>query len=54
MTDLLWPAYDGPDDLAAIEAVPLADRGRSGAAAQDVTLPARCGSFQPGRTKWQV
>jgi len=27
MTDLLWPAYDGPDDLAAIEAVPLADRG---------------------------
>jgi fatty-acyl-CoA synthase len=26
MTDLLWPAYDGPDDLAAIEAVPLADR----------------------------
>ena len=27
MTDLLWPAYDGPDDLAAIEAVPLTDRG---------------------------
>jgi len=27
MTDLLWPAYDGPDDLAAIEAIPLADRG---------------------------
>ena len=27
MTDLLWPAYDGPDDIAAIEAVPLAGRG---------------------------
>jgi len=26
MSDLLWPTYDGPDDLAAIEAVPLADR----------------------------
>jgi len=26
MSDLLWPAYDGPDDLAAIEVVPLADR----------------------------
>jgi fatty-acyl-CoA synthase len=27
MNDLLWPAYDGPGDLAAIEAVPLAARG---------------------------
>ena len=27
MADLLWPAYDGPVDLAEIEAVPLADRG---------------------------
>ena len=27
MADLLWPTYDGPDDLARIEAVPLADRG---------------------------
>jgi fatty-acyl-CoA synthase len=28
MTDaLLWPTYDGPGDLAAVEAVPLADRG---------------------------
>ena len=25
--DLLWPACDGPDDLARIEAIPLADRG---------------------------
>ena len=27
MGDLLWPTYDGPGDLAAIEAVPLAARG---------------------------
>jgi fatty-acyl-CoA synthase len=27
MDDLLWPTYDGPGDVAAIEAVPLADRG---------------------------
>jgi len=27
MTDLLWPAYDGPEDLTAIETVPLTDRG---------------------------
>jgi len=25
--DLLWPPYATPTDLAAIEAVPLADRG---------------------------
>lgn len=30
MSDLLWPLYDGPVDLAAIEAVPLADRGLPG------------------------
>ena len=30
MDDLLWPTYDGPGDLAAIEAVPLADRGLPG------------------------
>jgi fatty-acyl-CoA synthase len=28
--DVLWPTYDGPADLAAIEAVPLADRGLPG------------------------
>ncbi|WP_034804182.1 acyl-CoA synthetase [Intrasporangium oryzae] len=26
MGDLVWPTYDGPGDLAAIEAVPLSDR----------------------------
>ena len=30
MGDLLWPTYDQPGDLAAIEAVPLADRGLPG------------------------
>ena len=30
MSDLLWPTYDGPHDLPAIEAVPLADRGLPG------------------------
>lgn len=26
-SELLWPAYDEPTDLAAVEAIPLADRG---------------------------
>lgn len=30
MGDLLWPTYDGPGDLPAIETVPLADRGLPG------------------------
>jgi acyl-CoA synthetase (AMP-forming)/AMP-acid ligase II len=30
MGDVLWPTYDGPGDLSAIEAVPLADRGLPG------------------------
>ena len=30
MVDLLWPTYDAPGDLPAIEAVPLADRGLPG------------------------
>ena len=30
MGGLLWPTYDAPDDLAGIEAVPLADRGLPG------------------------
>jgi fatty-acyl-CoA synthase len=30
MGDLLWPTYNGPGDLAAIEAVPLTDRGLPG------------------------
>ena len=30
MGDLIWPTYDGPGDLPAIETVPLADRGLPG------------------------
>lgn len=30
MGDILWPTYDAPGDLAAIEAVPLADRALPG------------------------
>jgi fatty-acyl-CoA synthase len=30
MGDLLWPTYDGPGDLAAIESIPLTDRGLPG------------------------
>ena len=30
MRNLLWPTYDGPGDLAAIEAVPLTERGLPG------------------------
>jgi acyl-CoA synthetase (AMP-forming)/AMP-acid ligase II len=30
MTDLLWPTYAAPDDLAAVEAVPLEERGLPG------------------------
>ena len=30
MGDLLWPTYDGPGDVAAIEAVPLAGRAQPG------------------------
>ena len=30
MDDLLWPTFDGPDDLTAVEAIPLTDRGLPG------------------------
>ncbi|MGY4768701.1 acyl-CoA synthetase [Kribbella sp. CWNU-51] len=30
MGELIWPTYDGPGDVAAIEVVPLADRGLPG------------------------
>ena len=43
MSDLLWPTYDGPDDLAAIEAVPLADRGLPGTTYELLVRAAACG-----------
>ena len=41
MDDLLWPAYDGPDDLARIEAVPLADRRLPGTTYELIVRAAR-------------
>ena len=41
MGDLLWPAYEGPGDLAEIEAVPLADRGLPGTTYELVVRAAR-------------
>ncbi len=41
MDDLLWPAYDGPDDLARIEAVPLTERGLPGTTYELVVRAAR-------------
>jgi hypothetical protein len=41
MDTALWPAYDGPGDLAEIEAVPLADRGLPGTTYEIVLRAAR-------------
>ena len=60
MTDLLWPAYDGPDDLAAIEAVPLADRGLPATTYDIVTRAAATWGDRPatscltGAAHWQA
>ncbi|HEY2305926.1 MAG TPA: AMP-binding protein, partial [Streptosporangiaceae bacterium] len=58
--DLLWPAYAGPADLAAIEAVPLADRGLPGSTYQLLTRaaarwPDRTAiSVLPDATRWRA
>ena len=51
MGDLLWPTYDGPHDLAAIEAVPLADRGLPGTTYE---LLVRAASLWPDRVALSV
>ncbi|MFZ1285598.1 MAG: acyl-CoA synthetase [Candidatus Phosphoribacter sp.] len=51
MTDRLWPTYDGPDDLAAIEAVPLRDRGLPDTA---YDLLVRAAALWPTRTALSV
>ena len=51
MADLLWPTYDGPGDLAAIEAVPLADRGLPGTTYE---LLARAAGLWPDRVAQSV
>lgn len=51
MSDLLWPSYDGPQDLAAIEETPLADRGLP---ATTYELLARAAHLWPDRTALSV
>ncbi|HJD84406.1 hypothetical protein ABZX88_24405 [Kitasatospora aureofaciens] len=49
--DLLWPRYCGPDDLAAIEAVPLDARGLPGST---YDLLVRAAGTWPDRTALTV
>ena len=51
MDEQLWPKYDEPGDLAAIEAVPLADRGLP---ATTYELVARAGRLWPERVALSV
>jgi acyl-CoA synthetase (AMP-forming)/AMP-acid ligase II len=51
MPNLLWPTYDGPGDLAAIEAVPLADRGLPGSTYE---LLVRAADLWPDRVALSV
>jgi fatty-acyl-CoA synthase len=51
MGDLFWPPYDGPSDLAAIEAVPLADRGLPGTTYE---LLVRAADLWPNRVALSV
>jgi acyl-CoA synthetase (AMP-forming)/AMP-acid ligase II len=51
MDDLRWPTYDGPGDLAAIEAVPLADRGLPGTTYE---LLVRAAGLWPNRVALSV
>jgi len=51
MGALLWPTYDGPADLAAIEAVPLGDRGLPGTTYE---LLVRAAGLWPGRVALSV
>ena len=51
MGDLLWPTYDGPGDLAALEAVPLADRGLPGTTYELIT---RAAGLWPDRVALSV
>jgi len=59
MGDLLWPTYDGPRDLAAIEDVPLTDRGLPGTTYELLVRAARrwpdrvALSVLPDGDRWQ-
>ena len=51
MGDLLWPPYDGPHDLTAIEEVPLTDRGLPGTTYE---LLVRAAGLWPNRVALSV
>ncbi|HVK45890.1 MAG TPA: AMP-binding protein, partial [Micropruina sp.] len=51
MSDLLFPVFDGPCDLASIEAVPLADRGLPGTT---YDMLARAAGLWPDRVALSV
>ncbi len=51
MGDLLWPTYDGPHDLTAIEEVPLTDRGLPGTTYE---LLVRAAGLWPNRVALSV
>ncbi|MGZ5404178.1 MAG: acyl-CoA synthetase [Nocardioides sp.] len=51
MGDRLWPTYDGPGDVVAIEAVPLAERGLPGTTYE---LLCRAADLWPGRVALSV
>jgi fatty-acyl-CoA synthase len=48
--DLLWPACNGPDDLARIEEIPLADRGLPPSTYEIVTRAAQLWPDRPAMT----
>jgi fatty-acyl-CoA synthase len=49
--DLLWPSFDGPDDLAAVEEVPLTERGLPASTYEFVT---RAAALWPDRAAVSV
>jgi fatty-acyl-CoA synthase len=49
-TDLLWPRFDGPEDLAAVEAVPLSERGLPASTYELVTRAAALWPERPALT----
>jgi fatty-acyl-CoA synthase len=57
--DLLWPACNGPDDLARIEEIPLADRGLPASTYEIVIRAAQLWpdrpamSFLPDAARWE-
>jgi fatty-acyl-CoA synthase len=49
-TDLLWPRFEGPEDLAAVEATPLSERGLPASTYELVTRAASLWPERPALT----